>query len=102
MRPCICFHNPNCPFCEGSGFVGLPPREDEPEPRDDVDRADGEIADHLSRQEFLNRLLEEGRSEQQRSIRSAVLAHSNAEFSERISEQMDEAVEHLTDCIRNA
>lgn len=95
MRPCICFTNPNCPYCEGRGFVGLPPREVDPDDaREDTDPSDAEIANHLDRQEraaLIQHLIDEGRREQQQSIRSAVLAHSNAEFSERIAEQMDEA-----------
>lgn len=95
MRPCICFHNPNCPLCEGSGFVGLPPREDDPDDaREEDDRSDAEIADHLDRQEraaMIQHLIDSGRREQQQSIRQAVLAHSNAEFSERIAEKLDEA-----------
>lgn len=106
MRPCICFTNPNCPLCEGRGFVGLPPREVDPnDERLEHDRSDAEIADHLDRQEraaLLQHLIDSGRREQQQSIRSAVLAHSNAEFSERIAEQMDEACGRLADVLSNA
>lgn len=104
MRPCICFHNPNCPICEGRGFVGLPPREVDPDDaREDTDNSDAEIADHLDRQEraaMIQRLIDDGRVEQQRSIRQAVLEHSNAEFSERIARQMDEACGRVAEILR--
>lgn len=105
MRPCICFTNPNCPLCEGRGFVGYPDayvEKCEDDIADTYDRSDAEIADHLDRQEraaLILHLLDEGRREQQHSIRSAVLAHSNAEFSERIAEQMDEACGRVADIL---